>query len=220
MECDMRIVLPLHIDIYAPEVIKKFEGACDAEKKWTVMGDVERFGRKIPSVRMYSYEEILPDLALEYEVCINNRPYYEIAKVWKQVFTPDEIAHQTEIRGAARNVMHVDYQTDYLAIKKQQCTECRYRLIANYWIQDHYPKLLARGQEHLGFIPIKESRPEFINDLVEQWGRGKNRWAEMMQHPAPLSDRLQSRYRAHGLQYLMDAPEPPLWLTLAESLRR
>jgi hypothetical protein len=129
IECDLRVVLPYNVDILSKTFRASMEDFTGIRPEFTVQKEITRFGSTIPMMMGYFYKPITEDLGLEFEVCFNKSPYFEIAEAWHKVFSPEEIEHQRLVRASAARI-NLDYKTEFFEIKAIQAAECRYRICA------------------------------------------------------------------------------------------
>lgn len=210
IEADVRIIMPECVDILNPRITKEL--VLSANGKDTFTGRIQRFNQEIDMVRTYDYEHIHNGTGLEFEVCYNRHPYYEISRVWRNVFTPDEIEWQKRVREVARHTLHSDYETDYSELKACQTRECRYRICANYFLQKQ--KLSTDD-----FVPIEYCVPEWLKPAVDNWDK-RNDLVGTKRPDRNIPEIIEHGMIDSGLLSLTEPPVEPDWLKLANSMKR
>ena len=165
IECDLRVVFPEQVNLLDPTNIQKFRLISGSLHNYHFDGKIMRFGEEIGMVRCYDYFKLTDEVGLEFEICFNNRPYYEIAKVWKEVFTPEEVDFQRQVRQIARDFLQVEYP-EFTELKSMQTKECRFRILAHYFLEQ---KINEGSMVLDGFKPLSVECPPTILRKVNDW---------------------------------------------------
>lgn len=214
IECDMRIILPKEVNIMTGKNIDAFEEIVGAKRDFTKAKYIQRFGDEIPMVVLYDYKEITKGLGLEFEICVNSEPYFEIATVWGEVFTDQEVKRQTEIREVARSVLKLDYHEEFQVLKQVQTAECRYRVCANNWLSSNYPEIAC--DKRFDYKPLSVRINEHFRSKIKNW-------IEDYQRPysIPYDSKLIDKFATVGMEgLLLGQPEVPKWLQFVERIKR
>lgn len=213
IECDMRIILPEGTPILDPSHIERLEKACGARKHFTHAKTISRFGDEIPMVVMYDYTDITDDVGLEFEICANVEPYFEIASVWNEVFTREEVERQTQIRDIARSVLELDYHSEFQVLKAVQTAECRYRVCANYWMLVNYPEMIGRPETD--YKPLSVRIQPYLMPKIHTWFEDADR-----PYNKPYPEGIVEKFSSIGMEHLLlRQPETPTWFKFVESIK-
>jgi hypothetical protein len=218
IEADLRIVVPEYIQVLDPFNVRFFEQVSGADPHFTQLKEnFVRFNQQINMLVMYDYTALGDGVGFEYEICVNNQPYYEISSVWHDVFSPDEIEFQKELRKIGRDVLEVDYDTEFQVLKKFQTRECRFRICANLWLQRAFGDAVLAIED---FIPIDATTvPQFVHDLSEEWSTRFS--GDGFAHSITLvPDGVRAKMEDRGLGVVLkNAPSRPAWIEIAEAVR-
>ncbi len=212
IEGDMRIIFAEDVDPLDPGVIKAVSEVTGTSLKESKV--IQRWNADTPISYLYGYEPVAGDLGFEWEVCLNRRPYLEIADKWRDVFTPEEVDHQANMRGFLRE-LRVDYATEFSTLKNIQVSECRYRIVSAVamasYLENATPaeRALAEGMPDFG----PEVR-QFAMPLAKLW-LGGHSGLSGLDRPSPVaSDESVARF-VTGAPDLLIPPAEPAWLTFA-----
>jgi hypothetical protein len=213
----MRIIFPASVDPRDPDVIRVVAEVTGTEHKESKV--IRRWNTDTPISYLYGYEDITDDLGFEWEVCLNRRPYLEIADKWKQVFLPEEIEYQANVRAFLRE-LRVDYATEFSTLKDIQIAECRYRIIAAVAMARYCQtapdadKILASG------TPLFDQEVmEFAQPLASLWLNGHSGLVGL-DRPSPIASDESVAKLEQGAPHLLRPPTPPKWLTFAAAIQR
>ena len=205
IECDLRVILPNSVDVLSRSFKNAIEDTTLIKPEFTVQKELQRFGALIPMMMGYYYTPITEDLGLEFEICFNQSPYFEIANVWNKVFSSEEIEHQRLVRQLAAN-LNLDYKTDFYEIKSIQASECRYRLCG---LVSYYPEYINLYQYSPDLVNYLSSKVEGNFLAIERPTLGKN-----------LNREIKNKFKDAGmLDFILDSPSIPRWLSEIEALK-
>ena len=159
-EIDIRI-LPVNVGLSSRELdqwLYSLDPSFEVKKTHTVHWDKT----EVPMIAAYSYFEDSGQ-AYEVEICINERPYVDIAPYWKVLFNESEIENQRAVR---RN-LHSSIMSfaEYQEFKKLQTFEARWRLVAS----------LAATTVNPGdaSFPVNKMPGDPVDSLVTKWLQGQ-----------------------------------------------
>jgi hypothetical protein len=237
LEADLRILLEVGKNPHDPTICEIIREAI--QKNGPIQSEnlktIDRWGRPIKMSYFYQYETLANGSdGLEWEICVNNHPYFEIAHVWQQVFTPDELAAQVKQREALRSMV-VSRKLEFEPAKQLHCADCLWRAVAIFAIQD----LVGASKIILDNIPTdffpnlpSSQRNTIIDELSKIWMAGEGK--EFMYKPlSQLPDISQKKIDleiantelalgpaiADGLRNQLSAI-PPRWTNVASEIQK
>lgn len=159
-EIDIRI-LPINMDLSSHEFdrwLYCLDPSIEIRRTQTVHWDKT----EVPMIAAYSYFEDSGQ-AFEVEICINERPYVDIAPYWKALFNESEIENQRAVR---RNLQSSTISfAEYQDFKKLQTFEARWRLVASLAASTLNP-----GETS---FPVKKMPGDPVDSLVAKWLQGQ-----------------------------------------------
>lgn len=237
VEGDLRIILPEYVDPHDPEAIDLVK---DCLSEFGVLQKIEtaqitRWDVEMHQTYFYQYDELSPDgsVGYEWEVCLNNEPYFEIADTWQDVFTPDEIEQQVVIRELLRH-LEVPLSTEFNPTKKLHCSECRWRIVASYALDRLANEAgLVLPQDILDSLPYKGEAPRSVGWLVDMWLQGESGYSSVDRPTLTVVPACRNRIEEIADQsqaqdpelseYLMTLVEPtqgPRWVRMANRIQK
>lgn len=170
IEVDLRLILDnkLHPhDNNIISVVKEITGLSFTKRTY-----VKRWHRNIPITFLYKYDKLYGGLALEWELCINQKPYLETSLFWKSVFTKEEIKFQRQIRELARKY-GCDYATEFTPLKEAQAAEARWRIVASYALSEWMASQSFKVESALSTPPLSGNIPTIVEPLTKMWLLGQ-----------------------------------------------
>lgn len=233
IEVDGRFVLPRGVHPHDPEVVKMF-----AE----IIGDGQprepefaaRWGRDILVQRIYTYRPVADRLGLEFEVCLVEHDFLEVAGYWNRIFTKKEIDWQAEIRASLRA-----WQAEKPVVSAEkgvECDEARWRIVAGHAMHALITsgRLKFENPEHERVVTNQVIRafrgkvPEVLQPLIDQWLRGVGGQASSdsdkvvhgLTRPHSVPAAAAREYIEVFHERLLIAPPPPLWVEYAAMVQR
>ena len=217
VEADIRLVIPENIHPHDETLLTKMADICGAEstvKRHTVHWD----RTDVEGSSLYWYDALESDTAFEWEFCINRRPYVEIAPYWEQLFTPDEVEWQRNLR---QLVTTIELPSEiYTPFKWKQTTEARWRLVASHALTqiDRTEKSgISDG------IPVKSVPLPPVDRLVTLWLEGASGYRTMERPenfiPDEVLTRLKTKYDDAIIAPFLSPPAEPEWVSKATRIQ-
>ena len=237
VEGDLRVIVPEHVDPHDQEAI---DLVTDCLTEFGTLQKVEtakisRWDTDMHQTYFYQYDDISGDASVgyEWEVCLNNEPYYEIADAWLEVFSKEEVEQQVVIRELLRH-LEVPLSTEFNPTKKIHCSECRWRIVASY--------ALGQLTEEMGLVlpdsitkklPFTGEPPKSIAWLVDMWLQGESGYSSVDRPTLTVVPAARTRieeiadsvaqYDPELSSYLYGLLEPtqgPRWVRMANKIQR
>lgn len=238
VEADLRVLIGENADPHDPRVLAVMREALGGDDKIQSCASkvIMRWAAPINMSYFYQYEQIDDRTSFEWEVCINKKPYVEIAHIWDKIFAPHEIEWQLQGRSALRS-MRVDLKDEFEPAKKVQCNECRWRIVGAYAVNDLHSKgqliMDAGAEAAINAIPLKDQPPKMINFLIDAWLAGQSGMESLDRPLTPflpqsmvrIADAAEyvesavSTEQAEILRRLLVAPPAPTWVNLCGSVQ-
>jgi|GEM_PF-4229200 len=217
VEGDVRIVFPTKFHPWDRAVIKAVEDVTGCVFKQSK--SVTRWNREIPTSYLYGYEDLGNKTGFEWEICINQAPYLEIADKWQLVFTPEEVAWQADLREFLRG-LKVDYSTEFSTLKEIQVADCRYRIVACTAMHLCYEQLPKAERLMLTDLPaLPPDVSEFLKSLVGLWLKGHSGLVGL-DRPSPIASEVSVERLQEQAPRLLNRPTNPSWLKTAMAIQR
>jgi hypothetical protein len=172
-----------------------------------------RWGVEVPAVGIYAYAPWTQDIAIEFEVSLLQRgSHFEIASVWRDLFTLEEILSQTLRREYLRGF---ENGSEILALEKtRQIAEARWRfisLLAITRLTETKTAVPAGLLEKMRSLTI----PASVTALVDRWLDGEQVGQGLER---PIARALEP-IAPHAEQFL-DTPAAPDWIMTAMLVQR
>lgn len=214
VEADVRLLLPecLHPhDDTLLGFLSELLRAQGISNKLTI----PRWDVSVPTIGIYTYLPYGERIGIELEVSLYERaPYFEIASVWRDLFTDDEILWQTFIREYFRGLPNGE---ELLTEEKdRQVREARWRfisLLALGRVMEEKKQVQAGIRElilKMEALPL----PGSISQLVERWIGGDTASVSGLQRPDWKTPSISID---HHTAEMWDLPEEPSWIRIARS---
>jgi len=238
IEGDLRIILPENEDLEDKglrELVAHVTGS-----QFEKVGTTRRWNQQIKMAFFYGYENLGKGLGFETEICLNTRPYLEIADSWPIVFSPEEVRWQADLRQLLR-AADVNY-AEFTTLKESQVAECRYRIISAYALREYSRQDLSDEVKNQIILPpnhekISGETPQLVKPLVGRWLLGEsglsgynaeelNKWIKGQLGDVGL-DRPFQIASVHSITKiaeinpsLLTPPPEPKWVTYASNLQK
>lgn len=215
IEADVRLLLPEGVhphDDRLLDLLKDILGANGVSPKL----HVPRWGVSVPTIGIYAYLPHIAGIGIEFEVSIYDQAtYFEIASVWRDLFSREEILWQTLVREYLRGL---DDGAELLNKEKsRQLKDARWRLVGLLALAvlddrgsggDVYT--LARKLQAL-------QPPDTVLALVERWLSGETGAVSGLE--IPDEDDLIA-LRSHAPELLRELPSEPSWVVTVRSVQQ
>ncbi len=208
-ELDIRIVVPTALSPHDPTILNVIQSVCGAP--FSNCTFVTRWHRRIPISFAYKYSNLHSEVALEWEITVNQEPYLETSLFWRSVFTEEEIHFQNRLRKAYRD--SGISSAEFHKLKETQAAIARWRIVAAYVLEIHFTN---QTSPPISFPYLGEPH-EIAKPLVDMWLMGQQGICPPDQVSIVEINSIQNDLKRFGL---CDPPKQPEWVTHAEELQR
>lgn len=234
IESDVRIIFPEHVNPHGDQPIRLVIAALKtfgpvAEESLKLQ--IRRWERDIQMTLFFQYEVIenySEPVVFEWEICLNQEPYFEIAGFWQAVFSEEEVQRQVRLREVLRAV-EAPLLAEFNPTKALHCHECRWRILASYALDTLARESLVEiPQSILEQLPIRGEAPPAIKWLVQLWLAGDTQLSATTRPARTLVEAAEVRltvladgYEEHAPQVAafiresMDLGPTPSWIEFA-----
>jgi hypothetical protein len=217
IESDLRIIFPEHVDPHNGQALELVIAALKtfgpvAEESLQLK--IRRWEREIQMTLFFQYETIedTEPVVFEWEICLNQEPYFEIADFWQAIFSAEEISKQVRLREVLRAV-RAPLASEFNPTKMLHCQECRWRILASYALD-----LLARESmvkiphSILEQLPLRGDAPPAIKWLVPLWLAGETQLVVTNRPTRTLAEAAETRLMSLATSYEQQAPDVAAFL--------
>lgn len=204
VEIDLRLVVPSTFEIFDPLFLSQLEGKIGFALVGSRM--INRWNRLIPAAYLYRYDFLdNSNIGIEWEICLNQEPYFETSSVWDLVFSEEEIEAQRLARRHLR-AESVDYKTEFEPLKELQAAEARWRICSSY-AADAFRRMNPGMSSEIFSLPLVGTPHVVIAPFVDMWLKGHRGLVPPERPEKILPPRVEKL-----LSSLPFAPSEPCWV--------